>query len=296
MVAQTIFQIAVVGTGALLVAGVALLYFARVRLDRPAIGTFNSRDVVILFGFIVVLPVFYLALPGPVLTGFLVLTFSSAMSIALRPVMGVRWRRAFITAVVVADIVVTYTMLGTQSGLVVYWLLTDTAVLLAAVGVSNLYVQGGLRLPQVAWFALGLAVYDAFFSLVIPLTPALAETFEGRPLNASIGFAYHGYNANIGLGDLLLYGLFATAAYHGFGRRGATAALATIAVFGALLPSLAPLAIDRFNLGGSGFVVPAQVFFGPAAFAVARRLGRLPAPRHAALSPAPVALHPAAAA
>lgn len=266
MMAQTIFQALVVCTGALATGSLAVLYFSRVRLERPAIGTFNSRDLVILFGFIVVLPGFYLLLPSAVLTGFLVLTFTSAMSIALRPILAARYRRTLIPAVIVANIVVTQSMLGTGGGLVAYWLLTDTAVLLAAVGVSNLYVQGGLTLC--------LAAYDAFFSLVVPLTPMLAETFEGRPLNASIGFAFHGYNANIGLGDLLIYGLFATAALKGFGRHGASVALATIGVFGALLPTLAPMVSSHFNVGGAGFVVPAQVFFGPAALIAYLSLAR----------------------
>ena len=290
MLSQAAFQAVVVLTGALATAAGSVLYLRRVRLDRPAIGTFNTRDMVILFGFIVVLPVFYLALPGHVLTAFLVLTFASAMSLCLRPFLAPLPRRLLIAAVLGSEIVVTYTLLGTELGLQLYWLLTNTAVLLAAVGVSNLYVQGGLRLPQVGWFALALAAYDAFFSLVVPLTPALAETFEGRPLNASIGFAARGYNANIGLGDLLIYGLFAAAAYKGFGRRGAVAALSAIAVFGALLPSLAPLVTTGFNLlGDSGIVVPAQVFFGPAAFAVARRLARARPPSH------PVVVSPAAA-
>lgn len=52
-------------------------------------------------------------------------------------------------------------------------MLTSAVVLVAAVGVSNLYVQGGLRLQQVAWFTVFLAGYDLIFSTVIPLTPKL---------------------------------------------------------------------------------------------------------------------------
>ena len=32
-------------------------------MDRPAIGTFNGSDIVVLFGFIVALPLLYLILP-----------------------------------------------------------------------------------------------------------------------------------------------------------------------------------------------------------------------------------------
>ena len=37
----------------------ALYYLRRVRLERPAIGTFNRRDIGILFSFIVLLPILY---------------------------------------------------------------------------------------------------------------------------------------------------------------------------------------------------------------------------------------------
>ncbi len=274
MLAQTVFQTVVVCAGALGTAAAALIYFRWVRLERPAIGAFNSRDLVILAGFIILLPILYLALPGPVLTGFLVLTFGSAMAIGLRPILAARYRRILIPVVIGAEIVVTYTLLGAPRGLQLYWVLTSAIVLIAAMGVSNLYVQGGLRLRQVAWFAMFLAAYDAFFSTVIPLTPQLAAAFEGRPLNASIGWAAGRYSANIGLGDLLVYGLFATAAYKAFDRRGAIWAFLTILVFGALAPSMAPLVVSQFDQGANGIVIPAQLFFGPAAFAVTARLYR----------------------
>ncbi len=274
MLPQTLFQATVVSVGALGTALAALLYFSRVRLERPAIGTFNSRDLVVLSTFIVLLPVLYLALPQTVLTGFLILTFSSALGIGLRPLLAARYRRVLIPALIGGEILVTYSLLGTTMGLKLYWVLTSTIMLIAAMSISNLYVQGGLRLHQVAWFAVFLAVYDLFFSVVIPLTPQLAMAFEGRPLNASIGWADGSFSANIGLGDLLVYGLFMTAAYKGFGGRGARSALVTIFLFGALAPSFAPYVISQFDQGSTGIVVPAQVFFGPAAFAVSTWLHR----------------------
>lgn len=274
MLTQTLFQTVVVSVGALGTAAAALAYFCRVRLDRPAIGAFNSRDLFILAGFIITLPVLYLAVPGPVLTGFLVLTFASAMGIGLRPILPARYRRVLVPALIGSEIAVTYTLLGAPRGLQLYWVLTSVIVLVAAMGVSNLYVQGGLRLRQIAWFAVFLAAYDAFFSTVVPLTPQLAAAFEGRPLNASIGWASGHYSANIGLGDLLVYGLFVTAAYKAFDRRGAIWAFVTVFVFGAIAPSVAPMVVSHFNQGADGVVIPAQLFFGPAAFAVTTVLYR----------------------
>lgn len=291
MLTQTLFVASVVSVGALGTALAALAYFRRVHLERPAIGTFNTRDVMVLSVFIVLLPILYLALPQVVLTGFLVLTFSSALGIGLRPLLRARYRRVLIAALIGSEIVVTYTLLGTGNGLKLYWVLTSTIVLVAAMSVSNLYVQGGLRIRQVAGLALFLALYDLFFSLVIPLTPQLAQAFEGRPLNASIGWASGGMNANIGLGDLLVYGLFVTAAHKEFGDRGSRSALATIFLFGAIAPTFAPLVLSQFNQGADGIVVPAQAFFGPAAFLVTAWLHRRhPAPAARAPLAAPIAV------
>lgn len=80
-----------------------------------------------------------------------------------------------------------------------------------------------------------------------------------------MGFKWGPWLANIGLGDLLLYGLFTAAAYKGFGRRGGMVAVGVVTVFGALVPSFAPLVIQAVTRAGVGVVVPAQIFFGPAA-------------------------------
>jgi hypothetical protein len=265
MLEQTVFQVVVVLVGALSTTAVALVYFTRVRLERPAIGCFNGRDVLFLFGLIVTLPVLYLYVPSIVLTVFLVITFVSALSIGYRPVLprAVLW--PLIGALIAANILVARNLLGTTSGWQLYWALTSVAVLFAAVAVANLYVQGGMRLRHVAWFALGLAVYDPIFSFGIPLTARLADTFAGFPLDPSIGFRAGLNSANIGIGDLLVYCTFTVAAYKAYGRRGARLAFALVAVFGALAPSLAPLAISAV-VRTNGVVVPAQLFFGPAAF------------------------------
>jgi hypothetical protein len=274
MIEQTTFQVVVVLVGALSTTAGALVYFRRVRLERPAIGCFNGRDVVILFGFIVTLPVLYLFVPPLVLTIFLVITFVSALSIGYRPVLPRTVLWLTIGVLIATNILVARNLLGTTRGWQLYWLLTSIAVLFAAVAVANLYIQGGMRLRHVAWFALGLAVYDPIFSFGIPLTARLADTFAGFPLDPSIGFRAGLNSANIGIGDLLVYSVFAVAAYKGYGRRGAKLAFGLVTVFGALAPSLAPLVLSAVVRGNVGVVVPAQLFFGPAAFVGYRLLLR----------------------
>ena len=274
MLEQTVFQTCVVLIGALCTTACALAYFRNVQLDRPAIGCFNARDLVILFGFIVTLPVLYLFLPPVVLTVFLVITFVSALSIGYRPLLPRTVLWPAIGLLIATNIVVARHQLGTTRGWQLYWVLTSVAVLCAAVAVSNLYVQGGMRLRHVAWFALGLAIYDPIFSFGVPLTARLADAFAGFPLDPSIGFRAGLNSANIGIGDLLVYSTFAVAAYKGYGRRGVRLAFVLVTVFGGLAPSLAPLVIGAVVRGNVGVVVPAQLFFGPAAFVGYRILAR----------------------
>jgi len=279
MFVQTLFDNIIVLGGALLTSACALLYFRRVRLERPPLGVFNPRDVAVLLFFILALPFLYLIVPTEVLTGLLVLTFVSALYFALRPFLLARYLWPLLLLLMVANILITENLLGTRQGWQLYWVLTSAIVLTASVGVANLYVQGGMSVRQIAWFALLLAFYDGFFNLVVPISQKLADRFEGQPLDPSIGFTVGIYSANIGLGDLLVFSLFTIAAYKGFGKRGAIASFIIIAIFGALIPATSPLILTAFVRQNVGIVVPAQVFFGPAALVTYWLLSRHSAER-----------------
>lgn len=268
LVPQTLVQVLVVLIGAIATCLFATGYLRRVRLERPAVGTFNGRDVVVLFVFIVTLPVLYLVLPHWALTTFLVLTFVASLSIGYRPVLrpGLLWTS--IGLLIGVNIWIARTSLGTVGGWQFYWAETSLIVLLGASAVANLYVQGGMQLRHVAWFALFLAGYDLTFSVVIPLTPLLADAFIGYPLDPSIGMRFGIYNANIGIGDLLVYALYTIAALKAYGPAAWRAAFAVVVVFGSLGPGLAPLVLDAVTRGNNNFVVPAQTFFGIPAFIV----------------------------
>src|SRR2546423_13777743 len=80
-----VFVLCVAVPASALVSACSLYYLRRVRLERPAIGTFNGRDMGILFFFLATIPLFYLTLPRWLLTSFLVLTFVASLSIGYRP-------------------------------------------------------------------------------------------------------------------------------------------------------------------------------------------------------------------
>jgi hypothetical protein len=263
-VTLSVFALAlsVVATVAL-VAG-AMFYFRRVRMDRPAIGAFNRRDVVVLFVLLATLPLLYVRLPRELLTSFLTLTFVSALSIGLRPVLSATRMWVVIGLLIGGNIWLGNNMLGTVFGWQLFWAENSVIVLLAAISVANLYVQGGMKLKHVAWFALALTVYDVVFTSFYPVTNALVEEFLGYPLDPSVGMRWGFDNAAIGLGDLLVYGLFALAAFKAYGKPGARFALGLVVVFGAVVPSLIPLIINYVD-ARTDTLVPAQAWFGPAA-------------------------------
>lgn len=277
LVPQTIFSVFVVLVGALLSCACALAYFRHVRMERPAVGTFNGRDIVFLSVFIIALPLLYLVLPGWALTGFLIVTFLASLSIGYRNLLAPMTLWLVIGILIGANIWLAETQLGTVRGWQFYWGLTSVIVLFGVVAVVNLYIQGGMRLKHVAVLAFGLAFYDAFFSMVIPLTPQLADEFQGKPLDPSIGMRTALLSSNIGIGDLLVYGLFTVAAFKAYGWVGARVSFGIVTIFGALLPATAPLLLSIVIRGGINVVTPAQMFFGPAALLAyfwLRRIGR----------------------
>jgi hypothetical protein len=244
----------------------SLWFFRHVRLDRPPIGVFNGQDIVILLCVVTALPFLYLAIPALLLTGFLVLTFSSALFNILRPFLSLLLTWLIILVLLGFNIVVTITIFHSPIGLILYWLSNSVIVGLGAIGVANLYVQGGMRLRHAAWFALGLAFYDGFFFLVIPITPRLNAAFVGHPLIPAAGFLSGNAGISMGLGDLFMYCLFAVAAYKGFGRKGIFTSIPIIVLFGFIVPLLSSVLFTAFLQHGNMPGVPAQVFFGPAAF------------------------------
>jgi hypothetical protein len=282
------YQATVVCLGAVLAILAALTFSERVVLPRPVIGTFNGRDVLVVFAFIVTLPVLYLAVPHAVLAGFLCVTFASALYIGYRPVVpsAVLWPG--IAALLGANIALA-AISGTSTGRwQAYWAVNSVIVMLTVATVSNLYIQGGMRLAHVAWFALGLAVYDPVFTFVFPVTDKLEDRFYGFALNPSMGFQLGPNTQSIGLGDLLVFTLFMLAAYRGYGRRAALASGAAVIAFGCIAPIALSAMVSALSAEG-GFVIPVQTFFGPVAFLLylwfAKR-GAVPRPGHKAPDPA----------
>lgn len=271
------FQLGVALIGATLASLGALLYFRRIRMDRPAIGKFNGRDVTILFVFLMILPAFYLLIPRWALETLLVLTFMSALSIGFQKLLPPLRMWLVIGLLIGADLWMGQHLLGTVIGWQIFWAENSLVVLLAAISVANLYVQGGMQLRHVAWFAAGLAIYDSVFSIGFPVTNLLVRDFVGYPLFPAMGMRISFNEAIVGLGDLLVYAAFTLAAVKAYGKPALRLALTLILVFGAAMPTLSGLLINYID-ARADVIIPAQTWFGPAALIgylwLRRRYGR----------------------
>jgi hypothetical protein len=258
-----LFFVILVGT-ALACAG-ALTYFRRVRMERPAVGTFNGRDVVILLFFIGVLPFVYGWLPDPVVTCVLVVTFASALYIGYRPMLGPAGIWLAIGLLIGFNIWSSDHIMGTIAGWDVWYTEQSLAVLLASIAVVNLYVQGGMKLRHVAWLSIGLACYDVIFALYYPLTSELISRYITHPLTPVVGMRFGEVDYAVGLGDMLAFALFFLVTYKAYGKRAAVIAGVVIAAFGCAGTAFAPYFFTATDVN-LAIHVPAQSLFGPAAF------------------------------
>jgi len=273
----SLFQLITTTIGALAVALGSLYYLRHVRLERPAIGRFNGRDVTILFIFLTLLPALYLLLPRWALDLALIVTFVAALHIGFSPVLSPTTLWLGIGLLIGADLWMGHHMINNVFPWQFVWAENSLVVLLAAIAVANLYVQGGMQLRHVAWFAAGLAIYDAVFTLVWPVTNLLVREFVNYPLFPAMGMRIRFDEAIVGLGDLLVYGGFTIAALKAYGKPGLRLALTLVFIFGAAMPTLSGLLINYVD-ARADVVIPAQTWFGPAALLgylwLRRRYGR----------------------
>ena len=179
------------------------------------------------------------------------LTFTSALCIGYRPVLPRSWLWLAIAGLLGADFALAAVMGQSVGRWQAYWLVNSGLVMLTAAAVSNLYIQGWMRLRHVAWFALGLAVYDPLFSFVFPITDQLANRFAGFALDPSMGFRFGPHVQNIGVGDLLVFTLFVLAAYRGYGRLAASISAAAVVVVGGIVPIVLPSLVAGLNTGAA---------------------------------------------
>jgi hypothetical protein len=254
--------------GGALAALLSWSYFRRYQVTRPPVGVFNMRDVWILLTAIVLVPYVYLHLPLGLVAALLALTVTSILWFTLEPVLRKRMLMlAIVPAAVAADIVLVMTS-GALSN--TFLLVNNVLMVVAVVGVANLWVQSGMGAREVTLLAGALAVYDFIATSQLTLMTDLIGRLSEIPFVPFLAWDAHGAGLGVGLGDLLLISVFPLAMRKSFGRDAGRVALAVgIAVLAAVLAVIELGVIDE--------AIPVMVVLGPlmvAQYATWRR--RLP--------------------
>ena len=226
-------------------------YFRRYRVTRPPIGVLGIGDVAFMLGAIVFVPVLYLAMPVSLVFGFLGVVTLSALYLACEPVLAAAWVVWLVTLALAAADIISALLLGANSS--VSFAVNNLVIVLAAVGVTNLWAQSGMRARDAVVLGLGLVVYDFVATSQLPLMGDLFARLEGLPFTPHLAWpvAGDGWRA-IGLDDPLLATVFPLVMRKAFGRSaGLLAMVLGLGAIGALLAL--PLAT----------IFPVMVVLGP---------------------------------
>jgi hypothetical protein len=245
----------IVFAGGALAACLSWLYFRRWAITRPPIGVFNLRDVAILTTAIAVIPYVYLELPLLAVAGVLAVTVTCILYFTLEPVLRRRLAVLGVAAVAVGADVALAAAQGTTSN--TFLALNNALMVVAVVGVANLWAQSGMGAREVTVLAAALAVYDFVATSQLTLMTDLISRLSGIPFVPFLAWdTATGGGLGVGLGDLLLLSAFPLAMRKSFGR---TAGLCGLGIGLAVLAAV----LLVIELGAIDTAIPVMVVLGP---------------------------------
>jgi hypothetical protein len=194
------------------------LYFRRWQQTRPPVGVFNLGDIAFMLGSIVVLPLLYLVMPTWLLVGMMALGALSAIYFAAEPIL----KSASACWLLIALLGIGEGWAGfvaDPAGLALV-ILNNGVIVVAVVGVANLWVQSGIRARDAAILGGALCVYDLVATSLLPLMSDLMTRVATMPFGPVVAWKDEtsGLEALIGMGDLLLATMFPLVMRKGYGR------------------------------------------------------------------------------
>ncbi|WP_440065558.1 hypothetical protein [Streptosporangium sp. OZ121] len=189
-----------------------VLYFLRVRMERPPVGVYTLGDVMIMMTAVLVIPVVYLALPSSAVATVLGLMTVFAIQITLAPLLS--GRVALLVAFGAAALDLVLFLSGSSAATA--W--NNVLLLILVIGVCNLYVQSGIKARDVAVFALLLAGYDLVATTMLPMMGDFLRKVIDLPFAPVFAWWGGPQPMVIGLGDVLMFVLWTLVAFKAFGR------------------------------------------------------------------------------
>jgi hypothetical protein len=190
-----------------------------VSVDRPPVGVYTLRDIAVMMTVVVLLPVLYLALPDLAVATALGLMTVFAIQFTLAPLLSGRIALGAAFAAGAADVALGVADLTTPA---VVW--NNVLLLILVIGVTNLYVQSGIRARDVAVFGMLLAGYDLVATTMLPtMGNLLRKTIDLPFAPVFVGPE----SAVIGLDDVLMLTLWTLVSLKSFGRAASWVATGT---------------------------------------------------------------------
>jgi hypothetical protein len=231
-------------------------YFRRYAVTRPPIGVFNLWDIAVMIGGIVLVPYLYLILPIWLVTGLLALGILSVLYFVWEPILRARWAIWLVTLGFGAADIVTALWFGSASS--VYSAINNLMLILAIVGISNLWAQSGMHARDVTILAGALAIYDVIVTWQLGQTADLFDRLRGLPLAPILAWPIgtDGQWLGIGMGDMLLATVFPLVMRKAFGRVAGIASLASNLILIVVLLTVA--VFSRMQV-----LFPVMILLGP---------------------------------
>ncbi|MCO6007357.1 hypothetical protein NE236_20465 [Actinoallomurus purpureus] len=245
-------------TVVLVTIGLAVGYLAKVRMPRPPAGLFVRSDIVIMVALLVIMPFAYLDMPAALVCTVFGLTVFVGLQFTLAPLIGGRGAVAVATPACAFEIVAYFAHWSTALMLV-----NDVALVVVATGVTNLWVQTGMRPPLVAGFAAALVVYDTVATGLSSVTSDFMHLVNGIPFAPMLAARYTPEPIMMGLGDTLMLTLWPLVAIKSYGRAAGICAIAVdVLLMAAVFAGFATGAITYIPLlTPLGLLIVAQYFY-----------------------------------
>ncbi len=235
-----------------LIIASALGYLLRYRMQRPPVGRFNRSDVVIMSCLLAVLPFGYLAMPPLVVSGVFAVMFLGIGHMTLSPVVG--GRLALAAGAVIVAATATAGFLDNAPAVLA---LNCVVILVALVGVTNLWTQTGMTAAHVVGLSTVLIGYDLIATGFTSVTDRFLDQVNGLPFAPLLAVTTGSVPVAAGLGDCLMLTLWPLVATKAYGR--AAGAWGVIVGMGLLVAVQSTFVTGAVDSG-----VPFMIILGPA--------------------------------
>jgi hypothetical protein len=207
-----------------------------------------------MIGVIILVPYLYMALPLWLVMGLLALAMLSILYFAAEPVLRSRLAAWLVVLVLVGTDIWSNLQFGATS--ISFLIVNNTVLILAVVGATNLWAQGGMKARDVTVLAGVLAVYDLLATSLLPLMSDLLARLASLPFAPLLAWGAGSNFLAIGLGDLLLATVFPLVMRKAFGR---SAGIVAMAINLGVIASLMALIV----LVNANVMVPVMTVLGP---------------------------------